>query len=455
MSFKKRLLVGVGYTTLGQLIGYAIRLGSTLILTRLLAPDLFGLIAVGYTFTYAAALLSDVGLRSSIIQNHRADDIDYRDSVWMIIFIRGILIGLFVSGATVILWLMQKAGLFQLQSVYADPRILAVLPLLALAELVKGTESIEILYRERKLDFKSLFIFGTVKQVVNTGITVIWAWLDPGVVALCSGAIIGNLVGVILSYTWLTRRPPKLVWRPDDFLYILQQGKWLLVSAILTFLMNTVDRIYLAVGLDAHQLGIYSIATTLGLIAQELATKIGNSVVFPAMSQRIRDGAKDLLSDFYRIRRPFEWFGMGCGFFLLAFGGDLVHIMYDHRYQAAGKVLRVFGMLCLTLAYASSTEAYLAMGEAKKNSLVYFTRLTSLIVSLSVLVPLLGVMGGAWSLVCASGCGVIAMLWCNHRLGLFSLSKELRLLGFMGLGLGFVVLIEYLRHGSLAGLLLI
>jgi O-antigen/teichoic acid export membrane protein len=455
LSFKKKLLVGVGYTTLGQLIGYAIRLGSTLILTRLLAPDLFGLVAVGYTFTYAAALLSDVGLRSSIIQSPRADDVDYRDSVWMVIFIRGILIGLFVGGATVILWLMQKAGLFQLQSVYADPRILAVLPLLALAELVKGTESIEVLYRERKLDFKSLFVFGTVKQVANTGITVVWAWLDPGVVALCSGSIISNLIGVVMSYTWLSRRPPRLVWRLDDFIYILQQGKWLLVSAILTFLMNTVDRIYLAVGLDAHHLGIYSIATTLGLIAQELVSKIGNSVVFPAMSQRIRDGARDLLSDFYRIRRPFEWFSMGCGFFLLAFGGDLIDIMYDDRYQAAGKVLRVFGVLCLTLAYAASTEAYLAMGEAKKNSVVYFARLVSLVASLLVLVPLLGVVGGAWSLVCSSAFGVIAILWCNRQLGLLSLGKELRLLGQMGLGLGLVGLIEYLRHGSLAGLLLI
>lgn len=452
MSFKKRLLVGVGYTTLGQLIGYGIRLGSTLILTRLLAPDLFGLIAVGYTFTYAAALLSDVGLRSSIIQNHRADDPDYRDSVWMIIFMRGILIALFVSGATFILWMMQKAGMFQIQSVYADKRILVVLPLLALAELVKGIESIEVLYRERKLDFKSLFIFGTSKQVVNTGVTVVWAWLDPGVVALSAGAIVGNLFGVILSYTWLSNKPPKLVWRSDDFIYILQQGKWLLVSAILTFLMNTVDRIYLAVGLDAVQLGIYSIATTLGLIAQELTNKVGNSVIFPAMSQRIRDGASDLRSDFYRIRRPFEYFAMACGFFLLAFGHDLVRLMYDPRYLMAGSVLRVFGVLCLTLAYAASTEAYLAMGEAKKNSIVYFTRLTTLIAGLVILVPPLGVMGGAWSLACASLCGVVAMLWCNHRLGLLSWSKEFRLLGLMALGFAGVALIEYLRHGSLAGL---
>lgn len=454
MSFKKRLLVGVGYTTLGQLIGYGIRLGSTLILTRLLAPDLFGLMAVGYTFTYAAALLSDVGLRSSIIQNHRADDPDYRDSVWMIIFMRGILIALFVSGATFILWMMQRAGMFQLQSVYADPRILAVLPLLALAELVKGTESIEVLYRERKLDFRSLFIFGTAKQVVNTGATVIWAWLDPGVVALSAGSILGNLFGVILSYTWLSNKAPKLVWRTDDFIYILQQGKWLLVSAILTFLMNTVDRVYLAIGLNANQLGIYSIATTLGLIAQELATKVGNSVIFPAMSQRIRDGATDLRSDFYRIRRPFEYFGMGCGFFLLTFGHDLIDLMYDDRYLAAGSVLRVFGVLCLTLAYVASTEAYLAMGEAKKNSIVYFTRLISLIVCLPILVPSLGVMGGAWSLACSNICGVIAMLWCNRQLGLLSWRKELRLLGLMLLGFLTVASIEYLRHGSLTGLLL-
>lgn len=438
-------MVGVGYTTLGQFIGYGIRFISNLILARLLAPDLFGLMAVGYTFTYAAALLSDIGLRSAIIQNSRADDPEFRNSVWMVIFIRGMLIGLFVSSLTVVLWLMQRAGAFVPQSLYADPRMLAVLPLLAFAELVKGIESIEILYRERQLDFRALFIFNTSKQIVVTVTTVIWSWLDPGVVALCSGSIMGNAFGVVISYAWLSRRLPRLVWRPDDFRYILEHGKWLLVSASLTFLMNTADRVYMAVGLDAHQLGIYSIAMTLGLLAQEFATKLSNSVVFPAISHRIRDGVTDVAADFYRMRRMFEYIALGSGFFFIALGNEVVRLMYDARYHSAGQVLRVFGVVSLLIAFAPATEAYIGMGQAKKNSIVYSVKLLSLVISLIVLVPSLGILGGAWSLVVSNFCATVAIFWCNIQLKLISWPHELRLFGKLAAGFVLIGALEYWR----------
>jgi O-antigen/teichoic acid export membrane protein len=272
--------------------------------------------------------------------------------------------------------------------------------------------------------------------------------LDPGVVALCSGSIVSHLYGSILSYIWLADRPAKFVWRPDDFKYILEHGKWLLVSAVLTFLMNTVDKVYLASRLDAVELGIYSIATNLGLLAYELATKIGNSVVFPAFSERLRDDRSRLMIDYYKVRRPFEYLALAGGFFLLAFGGDVIHLFYDSRYHAAGDILKALGLFTLMIAYAPSTDAYLAMGEARYNSFVYFVRLSSLIIGLILLVPHFGALGGAFALAVSGFNGALAILICNHRLGLFSWKQESRLLAIFVLGCAAVASLEYVRRAA-------
>ena len=135
MSLKERLLRGASYTALGQLVGYAVRFGSTLILTRLLAPDLMGLMTVGAAINYALILFSDVGLRSAIIQDPRGDDIDYRDTVWMVMVLRGVVVATLAMLATGIVWGLQLSDVFEAHSAYADPRLLVVIPLLGLSEL--------------------------------------------------------------------------------------------------------------------------------------------------------------------------------------------------------------------------------------------------------------------------------------------------------------------------------
>ena len=50
------------------------RLISNLILTRLLVPELFGLMALVNTFIQGLFLFSDVGIATSIIRSPRGDD---------------------------------------------------------------------------------------------------------------------------------------------------------------------------------------------------------------------------------------------------------------------------------------------------------------------------------------------------------------------------------------------
>jgi O-antigen/teichoic acid export membrane protein len=59
------------FTVIGHVAGEGLRLLSNLLLTRLLFPEAFGLMAIATAVLQGARMLSDVGIRGSIVQHER------------------------------------------------------------------------------------------------------------------------------------------------------------------------------------------------------------------------------------------------------------------------------------------------------------------------------------------------------------------------------------------------
>lgn len=79
-----RALRSTSWIVLGYGGSQAIRLASNLILTRLLFPEAFGLMALIQVVIVGLTLFSDVGIAPSIAQSKRGDDRDFLDTAWTI-----------------------------------------------------------------------------------------------------------------------------------------------------------------------------------------------------------------------------------------------------------------------------------------------------------------------------------------------------------------------------------
>jgi O-antigen/teichoic acid export membrane protein len=69
-----------------------IRFGSNLIITRLLLPEHFGLMALVTTFLVGLALFSDTGVGPNIIQNPKGEEPIFFNTAWTVQAIRGVLL---------------------------------------------------------------------------------------------------------------------------------------------------------------------------------------------------------------------------------------------------------------------------------------------------------------------------------------------------------------------------
>ena len=83
-------LRGAVWTVLGFGLSNLLRLGSSLALTRILAPDIFGLMALAMVFVTGLTLLSDVGTTASVVRSDRGEDPSFLRTVWTVQVLRGL-----------------------------------------------------------------------------------------------------------------------------------------------------------------------------------------------------------------------------------------------------------------------------------------------------------------------------------------------------------------------------
>ena len=88
-SIKKQAVRGTVWTIVGYGGSQGLRFVGNLILTRLLMPELFGLMALVNTFRIGLSLFSDIGIDPSIIRSQRSSDPDFLNTAWTLQMLRG------------------------------------------------------------------------------------------------------------------------------------------------------------------------------------------------------------------------------------------------------------------------------------------------------------------------------------------------------------------------------
>ena len=91
---KRRVVSSLAWSLTGFGTQQVLRFAFNLILTRLLLPDAFGLMALIDLFILGLYMFSDVGLGLSIVRSHRGDDPHYLNVAWSVQIVRGLVLWL-------------------------------------------------------------------------------------------------------------------------------------------------------------------------------------------------------------------------------------------------------------------------------------------------------------------------------------------------------------------------
>ena len=165
------------WTVLGYGASQGIRLASNLILTRLLFPEAFGLMALIQVVIVGLMLFSDVGIAPSIAQSKRGDDPAFLDTAYSIQALRG-----------VALWLAACALSYPVARFYETPELLTYLPLAALSLVIAGLNPTRIETAHRHLQMGRLTLLDLSSQVNGIALMNPGAWNRQPEAALVAGS---------------------------------------------------------------------------------------------------------------------------------------------------------------------------------------------------------------------------------------------------------------------------
>ena len=193
-------------------ISQALRLGSNLILTRLLYPEAFGVMALVSVALVGLAMFSDMGTGPAIARSPRGDDPAFLDTAYSLHAMRG-------AG----LWLATCALAWPMAWFYRAPELLLLVPAAGLTLLISGFNPTRIDTANRHLLLGRLTPLDLASQAIGILAMVGLAFALRSVWALVAGAIIGSTAKLALTSAFLPcrrnrlRRAPAGPREPEGF----------------------------------------------------------------------------------------------------------------------------------------------------------------------------------------------------------------------------------------------
>lgn len=434
-SLKQRFAHAARWTVAGHFLAQVLRFASNLILTRLLAPDMFGIMAVGYMVFTGFVMLSDLGTFGLVSRSPRGGDPKFLNVIWIVQIVRGVIIMLAALGLAGVLATDTVRALFPAHSVYADPRIPQLIAVLSLYGVICGFESTKSWVVRRDMSLASLTKIELASQVATTVFIVSWAFVSPTIWALAIGWIFGLLVKTVLSHLVLPGPSNRFQWDASAFREVMHFGKWAMVSSLISFVQGSGDRILLGGYLDAKAMGSYSIALLLVTALQDVVMRVTGVAVMPALSEVVRERPTELKQKIYQLRRPLDIACLLPAGALLVAGKYIISLLYDNRYAPAGWMLSVLALTLVATSFNVFDQCLIALGRMKLLSGLNAARLLTLYTFVPLGYHYYGMEGAIAALPCASFVNTFVLLATQAKLGLLDVKHEMMALPLFGAGL--------------------
>lgn len=330
---------------------------SNMILARILAPEIFGIIATINMVISFADMLSAAGFQRYLVQKQYSSEEELH------------------KGANVAFWtnLSISMSLWLIIAIFSNPISIAVgnpghsiaLTVAALMLPLTSFSSIQEALFQRKLNYKVLFVKRISVSLLPLVVTVPLALLGFEHWSL----IIGNLAGGVLKAVLLTAVSP---WKPK-FLYsfkllkeMLSFSIWTLLESIAIWASSSIDILIISNSLGQYYTGLYrnSQSTVTGILT--IITSATTSVLFSALS-RCQDDQKRFEELFFSFQKNVALFVVPIGVGMYCFSDLVTLILLGKQWMEASNFIGIWG-LCTSLVCVFGTfsrEVYRANGKPK------------------------------------------------------------------------------------------
>ena len=247
-----------------------IGLVSTIILSRVLHPADFGLLAMGTLMIGLLTALSRFG-EGQLLMRERNVTREHCDTAWTIRLVKSLVIGVILASAAPLA-----------VRYFREPRALQVFYVLGTVVAISGLQNIGMVLVTRELDFARDFRFNVYSKLVRFSTTVPLAFVLRNYWALLLGYLINAILDVVMTYWMHAYRPRLSLAKLKEYLRFSVSMIPLNFGA---FLAGKIDTFVVGRIGETSQLGSYNVAAELSVMAtDELGMQVSRAL-FPSYAK--------------------------------------------------------------------------------------------------------------------------------------------------------------------------
>lgn len=394
-------MVGQGGRILIQFVG-------VVVLSRLLDPADFGLVAMVLAIVGVGEVFRDFGLTQAAVQSKTLSDQQRSNLFWLNTALGALLcVAIFACS-------------YPIAALYGEPRLIGLAQALAFVFLLNGISTQYRAQLSRELRFLSLAVVEVAAQAFGLVLAIGVALFSGSYWALAAQQLAGAAISVVLLVA-VTKWVPRLYRRGHQMGQFVRFGGFLVAAQFVTYLSKNVDSIVIGARLGPTDLGFYNRAFQILVLPLNQINAPATRVALPVLS-RLQDE-----------RARFERF-------LLSGQTILLHlVMFIFGYAAAladplinlvlgpgwGQSVPIFQILAISGAFQAASYAtyWVFLSTGKTKSQLYWSLASRPLVIAAVLVgSIWGYVGVAWGYSLATAIvWPLGLLWISKACGAPSL----------------------------------
>jgi O-antigen/teichoic acid export membrane protein len=310
-------------------------------LARMLTPEIFGLMGIATVVLRATDAFTRPGVGQALIARQKDFEAAAGTAFTMLVA-RGVFLALVMCAAAPLI-----------AHFYEEAELGPMLFALSAVFVVNSFSNINIIARQRELDFKSQSLLSQATQVIGTIVTIAMAWWMRSVWALVVGQVAQAVINTLLSYVFIPGRV-RFAFDKEVFKDLIGYGKFVTGSSLLLYVCTELDAAVIGKVLGPEQLGYYALAMTVSTLVTITLTRIASSIMMPAYS-KLQGDLPALRAAYLRVLSMVMMLVLPASIGLAVAAEPFVDVVYGEKWAPAVlplQMLAIFGIFRALMSFS-------------------------------------------------------------------------------------------------------
>jgi O-antigen/teichoic acid export membrane protein len=271
-GLRRQATRSIGWIVLERWSSRLLSLVVIAVLTRLVSPEDFGLVAMATVVTAFLQVFVDSGFVTVLVQKKELGPKDTSTAFW----------------TSVVISLVLYAGLFfsapLLALAFGEPDLALVLQVIGLGLPISSLSRVPAALLERSFGFRSLSVRNLIGALCGAAAAVPVALVGGGVWALVAQALVTSVASLVVLWRATSWRP-RLEYSFASLKSMWTMGTRIMGIGLLDALQQNIDKFLIGAFFSAQDLGYYFLAQRIGTILIDLVTTVMSRVTLTTFSK--------------------------------------------------------------------------------------------------------------------------------------------------------------------------